>query len=94
LALLCFFEKNGLELGLALLAIPAALSRLDGKADTGEVEPLVGAQFVIARNHVSVAHVVAETVRRLSVASSASCSVTLTAERGSTYAAHPELCTA
>lgn len=54
------------ESGQAFLAKPTAALRLLCQAHTGKVEPLVGADLVVARYHVTVAHVIAKAKGRLS----------------------------
>lgn len=49
----------------AFLAVPLAF-RLGSEADTREVEPLVGAVFVVAGNHITVWNIVAKTISGLS----------------------------
>lgn len=47
------------------MAVPLAIRRLLSESDAGEVEPLVGTQFVVAGDHVPVRHIVAEAERGL-----------------------------
>ena len=50
----------------AELTVPAWAAGLLVQSDAGKVEPLIGTVWIVTGNHISVTHIIAETVQRFS----------------------------